>query len=91
MDAPKNAIQKPSMSSTHSVGRLPWQADDIDGVTVIDDRSEPGEFADVAVEEVVDDYDFRATLVKRVVSAPRAALKAPRRSLPMASMGSYGR
>src|SRR6185503_14716469 len=35
----------------NAVGRLPWQADDIDGVTTLDERVEPGEFADVAVKE----------------------------------------
>jgi ribosomal protein S12 methylthiotransferase len=74
-----------------SVGRLPWQADDIDGVTIVDDRVEPGEFADVAVAEVVDDYDFRATLIRRIVSAPAKPDSSPRRSLPMVSIGSYGR
>ena len=74
-----------------SVGRLPWQADDIDGVTIVDDRIEPGEFADVAVEEVVDDYDFRATLIRRIVTASAKANISLRRSLPMASIGSYGR
>jgi len=75
----------------NSVGRLPWQADDIDGVTTIDDRVAPGEFADVAVEEVVDDYDFRATLINRVASVPKTTPSLPRRALPMASIGSYGR
>jgi ribosomal protein S12 methylthiotransferase len=73
-----------------SVGRLPWQADDVDGVTFVAELLEPGEFADVAVDEVVDDYDFRATLVNRVAGAPRVA-PTPRRSLPMLTIGSYGR
>jgi len=74
-----------------SVGRLPWQADDIDGITTLDDKLDPGEFADVAVSEVVDDYDFTATLVRRIASVRREAPKLERRSLPMASIGSYGR
>jgi ribosomal protein S12 methylthiotransferase len=73
-----------------SVGRLPWQADDVDGVTFIGERLEPGEFADVAVEQVVDDYDFRATVVNHVARAPRIMTTA-RRSLPMITIGSYGR
>jgi ribosomal protein S12 methylthiotransferase len=73
-----------------SVGRLPWQADDVDGVTFVAERLEPGEFVDVAVEEVVDDYDFRATVVNHVARAPRLTTVA-RRSLPMATIGSYGR
>ncbi len=75
-----------------AVGRLPWQADDIDGVTVLDARVEPGSFADVAVNEVVDDYDFSATVVARVESSHREPLTQRRRSLPLAAtIGSYGR
>jgi ribosomal protein S12 methylthiotransferase len=75
-----------------SVGRLPWQADDIDGVTMLDERVEPGEFADVAIEEVVDDYDFRATVLQRIESVETPAPHRIRRALPMAAtIGSYGR
>ena len=73
-----------------SIGRLPWQADDVDGVTFIDEPLEPGELADVAVQEVVDDYDFRATVVNRVPRVQRAPQIA-RRSLPLVTIGSYGR
>ena len=73
-----------------SIGRLPWQADDVDGVTLVGELLEPGEFADVAVEEVIDDYDFRATLVNRIARGPRVTPIA-RRSLPMLTIGSYGR
>ncbi|HEX9383427.1 MAG TPA: 30S ribosomal protein S12 methylthiotransferase RimO, partial [Gemmatimonadaceae bacterium] len=40
-----------------SQARLPWQADDIDGVTQVDEALAPGTMLEVAVEEVVDDYD----------------------------------
>src|SRR5438067_305552 len=73
--------------------RTLWQADDIDGVTRLtgDPGVEPGSLVDVAIESVVDDYDFQATLV-RVVSTP-APKRARLRSLPVlaTSMGSYGR
>ena len=75
----------------NAVGRLPWQADDIDGVTFLDEKLEPGEFADVAAQEVVDDYDFKATVVSRIAPAPKPSALAPPRSLPLATMGSYGR
>ena len=75
----------------NAVGRLTWQADDIDGVTVLDEKLEPGEFADVAAQEVVDDYDFKATVVSRIAAAPKPSALAPPRSLPLATMGSYGR
>jgi ribosomal protein S12 methylthiotransferase len=76
-----------------SVGRLPWQADDVDGVTYLDEVRAPGTLAEVAVEEVVDDYDFRASLVSIVANAHITPATAPRRNLPMASItvGSYGR
>ena len=76
--------------------RLPWQADDIDGVTRLvvpaEARVTPGRFLDVRVDEVVDDYDFAATLL-RVADAPVAAVAQPprRRALPMATVGSFGR
>ena len=73
-----------------SIGRLPWQADDVDGVTFVDETLEPGEFVDVAISEVVDDYDFKAALVQRLARPPRRA-EPPRRSLPLATIGSYGR
>jgi ribosomal protein S12 methylthiotransferase len=74
-----------------AAGRLPWQADDIDGVTSIDGTAAPGEFLDVAIEQVVDDYDFVASIVRRVGATP--PVERPRsRMLPVAAtMGSYGR
>jgi ribosomal protein S12 methylthiotransferase len=75
----------------NAVGRLPWQADDVDGITTLDGAALPGEFLDVAVSEVVDDYDFHASIVARV---PTVAPVTERRMrpLPMAvSVGSYGR
>jgi ribosomal protein S12 methylthiotransferase len=76
-----------------SQARLPWQADDIDGITLLDESLAPGTFVDVAVEEVVDDYDFRASVIRVVDSAvPKPRARAPK-SLPVvgATIGSYGR
>ncbi len=76
-----------------SQARLPWQADDIDGVTQIDEALPPGTIAEVAVEEVVDDYDFQASLIR--VALPVGATERRRlaRQLPIkqATIGSYGR
>jgi ribosomal protein S12 methylthiotransferase len=76
-----------------SQARLPWQADDIDGVTQIDEALPPGTIAEVAVEEVVDDYDFQASLIR--VALPAGATEPPRagRQLPIkqVTIGSYGR
>ena len=75
-----------------STARLPWQADDIDGVTTIDEALAPGTLAEVAVREVVDDYDFAASLL-RVHSRAAAKHRTHERRLPLhaASTGSYGR
>ncbi len=87
--------------------RAPWQADDIDGlmhVRVTGDSSvPPGAFVNVRVDQVVDDYDFRATLLS-VAELPATMSARPRsRMLPMmvgvsgaeagvtSSMGSFGR
>jgi ribosomal protein S12 methylthiotransferase len=76
-----------------SQARLPWQADDIDGVTQIDEALPPGTIAEVAVEEVVDDYDFQASLIR--VALPVGATERQRatRQLPIkqVTIGSYGR
>ncbi|MEP6507273.1 MAG: MiaB/RimO family radical SAM methylthiotransferase, partial [Gemmatimonadales bacterium] len=76
-----------------SVGRLPWQADDVDGVTFLDEVHPPGTLAEVAVGEVVDDYDFRASMVHVISAEPAPKIVPARRSLPMAAItvGSYGR
>jgi ribosomal protein S12 methylthiotransferase len=72
--------------------RLPWQADDIDGVTVLDRDAGPGTFVEVTVTGVQDDYDFTAR-VERVLDGPAVPAPAARlpRALPLASLGSFGR
>ena len=76
-----------------SQARLPWQADDIDGITHIDEALPPGTIAEVAVEEVVDDYDFQASVIR--VSLPVGVPERRRvsRELPVrqSTIGSYGR
>lgn len=76
-----------------SVGRLPWQADDVDGVTFLDEVHAPGTLAEVAVAEVVDDYDFKASMVRVISTDAAPRVVQARRSLPMAAItvGSYGR
>ncbi len=76
-----------------SQARLPWQADDIDGVTQIDEVLVPGTIAEVAVEEVVDDYDFQASLIRVALPAAAAEARCVSRELPLkqVTIGSYGR
>jgi ribosomal protein S12 methylthiotransferase len=85
------------------IGRAAWQADDIDGVTVVRVAPgmtlAPGTFLDARIDEVVDDFDFVATL-ERVTDAPLIEMARRSRSLPMvaltgaataSSIGSFGR
>jgi ribosomal protein S12 methylthiotransferase len=72
--------------------RTVWQADDIDGVTHLEAQAlRPGALLDVRVTDVVDDFDFVAS-VERVVSQP-AAVSSARRSLPVmaTTIGTFGR
>jgi ribosomal protein S12 methylthiotransferase len=86
-------VDRIDSDSGTSQARLPWQADDIDGVTHLDEALPPGTLAEVAVEEVVDDYDFRASLIRIALPAGAPERRRARRELPMsqATIGSYGR
>jgi ribosomal protein S12 methylthiotransferase len=70
--------------------RAPWQADDIDGIVRVHAAIPAGRFADVRIDAVEDDYDFRATLVNPI--EPIAAVRRSR-ALPVTAttIGSYGR
>jgi ribosomal protein S12 methylthiotransferase len=75
--------------------RTVWQADDVDGVTLLDgaESLSAGTIVDAVIEGVEDDVDFRATLL-RVVDRPAPPAGARRRALPVvggATIGSYGR
>jgi hypothetical protein len=74
--------------------RSVWQADDIDGITLLSgaDGLEPGTLVDVRIDDVVDDVNFAAT-VMQVTSAPLSG-SPRRRGLPIAaggSISSFGR
>jgi ribosomal protein S12 methylthiotransferase len=73
-----------------AAGRLPWQADDIDGVTWLDTDAPVGSFVEVDVSDVIDDYDFSARVLA-VLDAPAVAPRAASRELPLATTGSFGR
>ena len=71
-----------------------WQADDIDGITRIEGSGvaiRAGMLVAVAVDGVVDDYDFTASFA-RVISSPSSPAR-PARALPLlaTTVGSYGR
>jgi ribosomal protein S12 methylthiotransferase len=87
-------VDRADLERGTSQARLPWQADDIDGVTQLDEALVPGTIAEVAVEEVVDDYDFQASVIR--VAMPAAAPQQKQRvsrQLPIkqVTIGSYGR
>ena len=86
-------VDRPTVGGSQA--RLPWQADDIDGVTHLDEPHSPGTFVGVAVEEVVEDYDFRASVVGVVDSPPRRIRAKSLRSVSLPvlepTIGSYGR
>jgi len=72
-----------------------WQADDIDGITRVACEGSavtPGSLIDVAIEGVVDDYDFQGSLVRVAVGRP-TSVPSRMRALPVigGSLGSYGR
>jgi ribosomal protein S12 methylthiotransferase len=86
-------VVEAAQGSEPALARLPWQADDIDGLTRLDRDAAPGTFVEVEVTDVVDDYDFVARIER--VLAPVAGAPTPRRVLPMTTLpttaGSYGR
>ena len=98
-------VEKAGDAPDRWVCRAPWQADDIDGLmhvtvppAVLSTGLRPtaGAFIDVQVDQVVDDYDFTATL-RRVADAPAVAIPVrSTRALPLVgidttSAGSFGR
>ena len=78
--------------------RTIWQAHEIDGVTRVAGGVEgwgprPGDFVDVRIDGVSDDIDLVASIV-RVADVPGARRAVPHnsgRTLPLASIGSWGR
>jgi len=80
-------------------GRTLWQAHEIDGTTRMAGgdgggrRLAPGDFVDVRIDAVVDDIDLSGTVL-RAVAVPgtlHATPRNPGRTLPLASIGSFGR
>jgi len=74
--------------------RTVWQADDVDGVTLVDGAESltPGTIVEAVIEGVEEDVDFRASLL-RVVDQVGTAGVPRRRALPVMSttIGSFGR
>jgi ribosomal protein S12 methylthiotransferase len=85
-------VDRPAGDIGRAEARAPWQADDVDGVTRLLTNAAPGDFVEVEITSVEDDYDFAATAV-RVVDAQRPAPRSVRlgRVLPVTTVGSFGR
>lgn len=76
--------------------RTVWQADDVDGITYLSGHAPAGSIVEARIHDVVDDYDFAASIVRVLDSAPRASSPSQRggRALPImsgVSSGSFGR
>ena len=86
-------VDRTNVEKGTSQARLPWQADDIDGVTQIDVALPPGTIAEVAVEEVIDDYDFQASVINVALPVETPVPYRVPRQLPISqvTIGSYGR
>ena len=74
--------------------RTVWQADDIDGITMLSGAEglAPGTIVDVRIDDVIDDVNFAATVVRVANAATTGATR--RRGLPIAtggSISSFGR
>ena len=56
-------VDPDEMDATH-VGRVVWQAEDVDGVTLLREGgwAQPGDFVRARLDDV-EDYDFRATVI----------------------------
>lgn len=87
-------VEASAVGGAAARARLPWQADDIDGVTWVHTTEPAGSIIEVVVDQVVDDYDFVASFTRGLIPAAAPAGVTPRgRALPMlsSSMGSFGR
>jgi ribosomal protein S12 methylthiotransferase len=80
-------------AGTDIEARTIWQAHEIDGITRVGSgRVEigSGDIVEVEIEAVEDDVDLRGTIVGKTSHVPLPPSHR-RRSLPVASIGSYGR
>lgn len=86
-------VDRPADARGVAQARLEAQADDIDGVTWITTDARPGTVLEVRLDEVVDDYDFRASASSVLDAPPPGPIVRTGRVLPVAagSVGSFGR
>ena len=88
-------IDRPGDTPGTWLARAPWQADDIDGIVHLSADLPVGTLAEVRIDAVVDDVDFRATWLGGA-DRPANASARTSRALPLVGMttssaGSFGR
>jgi len=86
-------VDRPAADGRPAQARLDAQGDDIDGVTWVETDEAPGTLIELRLDEVVDDYDFRATALRTLDRVTPKDARRGRRPLPMVagSVGSFGR
>jgi ribosomal protein S12 methylthiotransferase len=85
-------VDEPADHTGRAQARAPWQADDVDGVTWVVTEARAGDFVDVEIDGVEDDYDFTATALRIADRYRRAAPVRAGRVLPVTTtVGSFGR
>ncbi|MCC6318651.1 MAG: 30S ribosomal protein S12 methylthiotransferase RimO [Gemmatimonadaceae bacterium] len=77
-------VDRAATGDAPAQARTQAQADDIDGVTWLEGEGVPGSLVSVRLDDVVDDHDFRATVVRTLSAPPRN--HATRRALPVAGV-----
>jgi ribosomal protein S12 methylthiotransferase len=85
-------MDRPDPAAALAQARVLWQADDIDGITHVTGSAPAGSLVRVRLDDVVDEVDFRATLID-TISEP-AQQPTSRRSLPLLagiSQATFGR
>jgi ribosomal protein S12 methylthiotransferase len=85
-------VDRPDPAAALAQARVLWQADDIDGITHVTGSAPAGSLVRVRLDDVVDEVDFRATLID-TISEP-AQQPTSRRSLPLLagiSQATFGR
>ncbi|MGI8509956.1 MAG: radical SAM protein, partial [Gemmatimonadaceae bacterium] len=86
-------VDRADEETGRAVARLPWQADDIDGVTYLDEHLPPGTLVEVVPRQVLDDYDFAASVIAVLGAPSRPTAEVIGRQLPLlaTTIGSFGR
>ena len=89
-----HAIVDRALADGSVEARTIWQAHDIDGITFARQGATTvaaGDIVELRIDGVVEDVDLDATILARVSGQTAVAPVSIRRTLPLASIGSFGR